>query len=166
MKLRNASQISSALVVTLLVITFLLLTACAQNVKVRLPFTSSSPSSMVDVPQPEAGKAVVVGRLFSTTNGEPLANVVVRLAEVYYPEDAPGDKEKGVYILDNAFSPSATTNEQGIFVFINVEPRDYVIFVGDLAIKYAIVLGSEGTPQIWTIQPDEVNDLGNVRVDY
>ncbi|MDQ7030670.1 MAG: hypothetical protein Q9O62_13260 [Ardenticatenia bacterium] len=121
---------------------------------------------MVDVPQPEAGKAVVVGRLFSTTNGDPLVNVVVRLAEVYYPEDTPDDKEKGIYVLDNAFSPSATTDEQGIFVFINVEARDYVIFVGDLAIKYAIVLGPEGKAKIWTIKPDEINDLGNIRVDY
>lgn len=131
--------------------------ALTTRVAPSVPYPSVSP--------PEQGRATVVGRLISIETGEPLVNTVVRLAEVYYADEN-HSPESGVYVLDNAFSPSATTDENGFFVFTNVEPRDYVIIVGDIYVKYAVISHPDGTPKVWTVSPDQITNLGEIQVEF
>jgi len=146
--------------------------ACSSTQNI-LPNTSpistvASPTHNVfeeSLPRPKDGKSVVVGRLLSVKSGKPLSNVVVRLAEVYYP-DGESKSDNGIYVLDNAFSPYAITNDKGTFVFDVIEPRDYVLFVGDVAVKYTIVTRSDGKPKVWTVRSDETANFGDIYVNY
>jgi hypothetical protein len=117
------------------------------------------------LPRPKSGKSVVFGRILSIKSGKPLSNVIVRMAEVYYQNDAK-KSDNGIYVLDNAFSPYTVTNNNGVFVFDNIEPRDYVLFVGDVAVKYTIVTRSDGKPKVWTVKGDEITYFGDIMIDY
>ncbi len=133
-----------------------------------VPVLTTRVAPLVQTPNvnsPEQGRATIVGRLVSAETGEPLAKTVVRLAEVYYASEN-RSPENGVYVLDNAFSPSATTDENGFFVFSNVEPRDYVIIVGDIYVKYIVISNPDGAPKVWTASPDQVTDLGEISVKW
>jgi len=114
------------------------------------------------------GRAVVKGRLFSTKTNAPLVNAVVRLAEVYYANDAQAaEKSGGVYALDNAFSPSAFTDVDGNFVFTDIEARDYVLIVGDIFGTWALALDeSQEKPTVWSAIERSVTDIGAVHIDY
>ncbi|MEM4217083.1 MAG: hypothetical protein QXZ09_03585 [Candidatus Methanomethylicaceae archaeon] len=157
----------------ILAMILLFMTAClpTQNVQSDISpvFIVPSPTPLTfdkeDLPEPEDGKAIITGRLWSATSGEPLSKVVVRLAEVYYQNNEPKSMI-GIYVLDNAFSPSAITDVNGLFVFTNVEPRDYVLFIGDVAIKHVVVTREDGKPQVWTVRAGEIVNLGDLRVEY
>jgi hypothetical protein len=134
---------------------------------------SESPLSAAQSPLavPEAiidGKAWVSGRLFSLESGQPLNREVVRLAEVFCPEDVQAEEksEECFWTLDNAFSPTAFTDETGYFVFKNVEPHDYTVMVGDYVGRYAFVNGENGKPIIFTAPADETTDVGEYQVEY
>lgn len=114
---------------------------------------------------PEQGLATIIGRLISAETGKPLTNTVVRLAEVYYTDEN-SSPANGIYVLDNAFDPSSITNEDGFFVFTNIEARDYVIIVGDIHLKYTVISNQDGTPKVWTIQPNQIIDLGTIQVEF
>ncbi|RME42307.1 MAG: hypothetical protein D6791_18085 [Chloroflexi bacterium] len=105
------------------------------------------------------GKAVVIGRLISMRTGTPLPNTVVRLAEVYYADENNKSPETGAYALDNAFSPSAITDDQGYFIFQDVDPRDYVIFVGDIMVNYTVDVNEKGFPRVRTAEPESLPSM-------
>lgn len=127
------------------------------------PFSFPTDSSQIVV---APGKATVIGRLLSRRTGMPLPGTVVRLAEVYYAEEDDKRPETGAYALDNAFSPSAITDEQGYFIFQDIEPRDYVIFVGDISVNYAVEVNEKGFPRARTVQADVVNNFGDVIIEF
>lgn len=114
---------------------------------------------------PEAGQGFVTGRLFSEETEAPISRMVVRLAEVYYPDDQDKNREDGMYVLDNAYSPSAVTQEGGLFVFENVVPRDYVMLVGDVNVDYEVITKENGDPRIWTVEADKTLDVGEIYVN-
>lgn len=111
------------------------------------------------------GRAVAIGRLLSLDH-QPLSDTVVRLAEVYYADENSKDSSTGAYALDNAFSPSAITNDNGFFIFQDIEPRDYVVFVGDFMTNYTIEVDDQGYPRMRTVAADQINDFGAVVVDF
>lgn len=132
------------------------------------PESPLAPPSVDEAPTPEADKSSVIGRIVSIRTGLPLANTVVRLPEVYC---APGVKEEDkreqcFWALDNAFSPSAISDETGLFVFNNVEVRDYVVMLGDIMLESLIIDDEEGKPVIITTPEGEVLNLGELRVDF
>lgn len=110
----------------------------------------------------EEGTGAVQGRLLNLT-GAPLSHVVVRLAKVYYTDD---QSQEGIYVLDNAFSPSAQTDHEGRFRFDNVAAGDYVIIVGDVLMKFAVVTRDGDKPLVWTIKAGHVLDTKVLSVDY
>ncbi|RIK41058.1 MAG: hypothetical protein DCC55_13170 [Chloroflexi bacterium] len=116
----------------------------------------------------DQGKAMVVGRLFSQQTGQPLVREVVRLAEVYCPDDTkPEDRsEECFWALSNAFSPSTFTDEAGYFEFLNVEARDYVLMAGDYIGKYAFMEDEDGKPIIITAPADEATNVGEHHLEY
>lgn len=128
-----------------------------------IPFQFPTDLSAVKV---DPGKAVVLGRLISTVTGQPIANTPVRMAEIFYAEEGNKDPNQGAWALDNAQSPFAYTNADGFFIFENVEPGDFVIFVGDVLDRYNVETNENERPVPRTAPADELSDLGDVRVNY
>lgn len=128
-----------------------------------VPFQFPSDLSAVKI---EAGKAVVIGRLISSITGQPIANTPVRMAQIYYAEEGNKDPNQAAWALDNAFSPYATSNENGYFIFENVEPVDFVIFVGDILDRYNVETGENEHPVPHAAPADVLTDLGDVVVAY
>ena len=114
------------------------------------------------------GRAVVKGRLWSSITNQPITNAVVRLAEIYYgTKEQEEQKTGGVFALDNAFSPSTFSDDQGYFTFTDVEARDYVVLVGDVLGDWALGLDdSKEKPKVWTAVEQSVTDIGEIYLDY
>ncbi len=111
------------------------------------------------VASPEAEKTTVRGRVM--TQGQPLVDTTVRLAEVFREGEG---QEEGAYVLDGAFSPGAITDGEGYFVMENIEPIEYVMIVGDVYGIHTVVANSDGKPRVWETQAGEVVDFGVVTI--
>lgn len=111
--------------------------------------------------QPETGKATVTGQVFSLKTNAPLGNTVVRLAEVHR------EGERGAFLLDTAFSPGDITDEQGYFIFENVEPGEFVLVVGNVEVYkgYVIIPEESGKPRVYEFEAGKIQDLGELTVD-
>lgn len=114
------------------------------------------------------GRSMVTGRLLSLQTNQPLVRAIVRLAEVYCPEGTLEEEkaDECFWALDNAFSPSTFSDSDGVFVFEDVEARDYVVIVGDMIVKYAVVNDSEDRPILVAAPPNDLIDVGERVVDY
>jgi hypothetical protein len=112
----------------------------------------------VTAPAIEAGKATVVGRVFSTRSNKPMTTGV-RLAEVIRQNG------EAIFVLDGAQSPGATTQEDGTFVIPNIEAREYVVVVGDVDGEYVIISEGENKARVWSAKPDDITNLGELRVN-
>lgn len=112
------------------------------------------------VPTPEPGLATVAGRLVNTGSREPYVNTVIRLGEVIHFE--PGDE--GTWFIDDAVSPGDYTDEAGRFVIANVQPKEYVLVVGDFNMRYAVVTDTPDTARVWNVTPDAILDMGELDV--
>jgi hypothetical protein len=110
------------------------------------------------VPKPEAAKSTVTGKVFSTTVSQPYPKAPVWLAEVYRQG---GD---GVYVLDHAFSPAVYADENGVFTISNVDPKDYVIVIGDPEGLYEVIPDDSGKARVWTLDAGKVLDVGQLSV--
>ena len=112
------------------------------------------------VPPSKDGKTTVVGRIISTRDEKPIVNVSVRLAKVYR------EGGRGAYVLDEAFSPGTITDGDGQFVFTDINPAEYVVVVGDVKVKYAIVMNDESSVFVLKIPKEAVWDVGTLQVDF
>lgn len=145
------------------------------------PLQPESPLGAPDSPMPtptptpappdleiEAGKSAVVGHVISLVTGQPIPNAIIRLPEVYCPEDVkPEEKEtRCFWALDDAFSPSTFSDDDGYFEFLNVAAQDYVLFVGDIAGNHGIAVHGDDKPNIYTAPADQGVNLGTVPVEY
>ena len=139
----------------LILILFLGISACKD--------TSTYQVDQPEVNQPESGKSTVIGSVFSTTTDAPLSNVDIRLAEVVRVEDRP-DVGNGLYVLDQAFSPGAVTDENGSFVVEDTEAKEYVIIIGDVERAYEVIVNESGKPKVWKAIPDQILNVGELRV--
>lgn len=125
--------------------------------------TLSSPLPKITVtvtplPQPQESKATITGRIVSE-EGYPISDVTIRIAEVYRQE------EEGAFVLDDAFSPGSTTDRYGFFAIENIEPKEYVIVVGDPRTQYDIVSKGSGEAHVWEVLQDQILDVGKLEVD-
>ncbi len=113
-------------------------------------------------PQPESGKATIVGRVMHQ-QGYPMVNTVVRLADVARGAEGRG----GAFVLDLARSPGTFTDQNGYFNIQNVKPGEYVIVVGDVEATgvYEIISEQNGSAKIWTLPVDQVTDIGVLTVN-
>lgn len=134
-----------------LVLLIFLLTGCISN---------ATNQGAVILPSPEPDKALIYGKLLSSSH-EPQVGIVVRLAEVYR-----GASEEGTFVLDEASSPSTISEQDGHFFFYNVEPGEYVIFVGVLHAQYKIVSESDQTPIVYKVGPGESFQVETIIVDF
>jgi hypothetical protein len=117
-------------------------------------------SPVEQIPSPEPGKSTVLGTLV-TPEQTPLNDVVVRLAEVYRFGD-----EQGTFILDEAQSPSTISQEDGQYIFLNISPGEYVLFVGRLHAEYKVVSEADEIPIIYEVGPGEILEIEPVIIDF
>lgn len=109
--------------------------------------------------QPEPGMATVTGRVISENTELPLAETIVRLAEVVRQD------EEAAYVLDVAFSPGTDSDGEGFFIFENVDPIEYVIVVGDVYEIYKVMADEDGKARTWITVKDEILNVGELIVD-
>jgi hypothetical protein len=149
------------------ILLILVLAACAQPTNVAPTNSVASPTTVTPTdsatePQqskPEAGKATLIGKVVSLRDGLPMANTVVRLAEVFRQGD------EGAFVLDGAYSPGDITDEQGRFAIENVDVKEYVIVVGDVYDKYQIIGEPDNSAKVFQAVEDEILDVGELQVD-
>jgi hypothetical protein len=110
---------------------------------------------------PTPGKATVTGRALALDTGAPFVNMVIRLAPVLHLDSNPNDD---TFVLDNGNSPAAITNSQGYFVLANVDPKEYVVIVGDVDTSYAVATVQPDKAKVWKLTADQVTDVGEIRV--
>lgn len=136
-----------------LTLSLFLITAC----------NASSPAndSKTPLPTPASGKATVTGRVLSL-EGKPLTHTAVWLAEVVC--DGP-DPSRCAFVLDAAFSPGVYTDDQGYFVITNVDPKKYVVTIGDPQSVYYNIPDDSGRPEVFDIPADKVTDLGELKAN-
>jgi len=119
-------------------------------------------SVSISVPTPAESKAIIHGNIL-TEDKSPLSNVVVRLAKVFKTEH---DDENGTFILDEANSPSTISEEDGRYYFINIEPGEYVIFIGQLHNDYMVVSDSDQNPNVYEVDEDETLRIEPIIVNF
>jgi hypothetical protein len=101
----------------------------------------------------------VIGRLLENSNG--VENVTLYLAEVM--QDKSGrDIVAG---LDRINSPTADTDSQGKFAFINVKAGRYALILDVVISQYMINYPGENTPIIVDVITGEQFDLGDLNYD-
>jgi hypothetical protein len=110
---------------------------------------------------PQPGKATVVGQVVELKSGDPLGDVVIRLAEVVRKGEG-----EGLFLLNQYSSPGARTDEKGYFVFPNITPGEYVVVVGEgeNMNDYDIIEdGNTGKAKVWNATLDKISDWGVIR---
>lgn len=145
----------------LFVIFLLLLTlaACAQAP------SATNTESLVDVQPsleatPSLSQSVIIGQVISI-DASAVSDTEVRLATVFWNED----KSQGSFLIDESASPITITDENGLFAFNALEPRDYVIVVGDLYGQNVILSNNDGSAQIFTAEAGQILDVEMLQVD-
>jgi hypothetical protein len=113
------------------------------------------------VPTPQSGMVTVTGHVILSETNEPIANIPVSLAEVYRNAE-----NQGAFAYDSAASPTTLTDSRGRFILANVEPKEYVIVVGNVEVnKYEILADETGDARVWQTPADEIFDTGEIQVD-
>lgn len=136
-----------------LTLALFLITAC----------NASSPAndSKTTLPTPASGKATVAGWVLSL-DGKPLPHTAVWLAEVVC--DGP-DPSRCVFVLDAAFSPGVYTDDHGYFVITDVEPKKYVVTIGDPQTTYYNIPGDGGQAKVFDLPAGKITDLGKLKAN-
>lgn len=118
-----------------------------------------SPGTPPEQPTPVPGQAVVVGRIVDSRTGSAPLEGVVYLGSVLTM-----DNGKPVVRLDQREDVFAIPHPDGHFVFPEVTPGEYglVLLMPEISFLVEDVLG--GSNDLVTVKPDEVLDLGEIRV--
>lgn len=140
---------------SLIWIIFILVSGCSQ----ASPTTKSEIVEATPISSPQEGMATVTGKVVDKNRNEPLNYTVVRLAEVFREGD------KGAYVLNEAFSPGARTDINGVFVFENVDAKEYVLVIGDVTSVYEIIKNDDGSARTWNAEAGEITDVGVLEVE-
>ena len=125
----------------------------ALSTQERLSVTTTR---IVEVSAPQPDRSTLTGLVISERSNNPIAEVPVQLAEVYYEGDA------GAFVLDTAQSPTTYTDGEGRFVFVDIPAQDYVIVIGNAEIgDYMIVAENNNQAKIWSTVAGEILDTGD-----
>ena len=106
----------------------------------------------------QAGKALLRGRLL-TPQGVVIANRAVHLAPIY------GEGDQLAYVFDSATGIGSVTDANGAFVMVNIPPGRYVFLVVVSEGLTAALLDDAGNEKIWELKADQLQDLGDAKVN-
>ena len=128
-------------------------------VMVLLPGCATTAPAMPTPNAPiQAGKAVLRGRLL-TPQGAVLAYRAVHLAPIY------GEGNQLAYVFDAATGVGSVTDANGAFVMVNIPPGRYVFLVIASEGLTVALLDNAGTEKIWDFKADQLQDLGDAKVN-
>ncbi|MGV8049621.1 MAG: hypothetical protein AB2L21_04585 [Anaerolineaceae bacterium] len=122
--------------------------------------TSTETAEPAVIPTPESGKSIIYGKALGS-NGKPLKDTPVRLAEVYRGEDG-----GGAFALDEAFSPATMSDENGEYIFLNIAPGEYVLFIGSINTEFMIVANPDASAIVYEVAADELLEIDPVTVNF
>lgn len=97
----------------------------------------NSPSNMpMDsmIPEPKPDSAIIYGTLMSTKTNQPLPNIQLLLANMI-----PVNPGSGFIVSTSDNSPNAFTNDRGAFLFLDINPGNYVLILKTPFNSYPIV---------------------------
>lgn len=125
--------------------------------EINTPVATTPPLDL-SVSEDAAG---LTGRVVSSMTEEPLANMEVWLAAVVWNED----HTEGAYFIDGSASPTTRTRNDGRFFFNDLQPKDYVIVIGDLFGQNVAMSNNDGSARIYPAELGRIEDAGTLRVD-
>lgn len=115
----------------------------------------ASPQPEFQAPAPALGKALVVGILMNENTDQPMAGV-----ELYLGDHIGATSDTPMYGLDPSVAPRTTTDQDGRFVFADVDPGSYVIIVWNPFNSYMLQDPATGAELSVILEADEVFDVG------
>ena len=134
------------------------LVSCTETSTPAVPSTAPAVPS-TEIAAAESGMGTVSGRVMSSTTGQPIQNIFVRLARVIRED---GD---ATYVLEDSSSPGAMTNSEGYYAIENVDAMEYVIVVGDVHVAYEIILEDSGKAKAWMVVENQILSTGDLIVE-
>ena len=110
----------------------------------------------------ESGKAGLLGKLIDEKK-MPVGGEVVRLGKVVWSED----RTSASFIIDGANSPSTVSKDDGSFVFLNIDPGEYVMVVRNIDINPIVIPEFPGsnTAAIFTTESDKILDVNIIKIN-
>lgn len=120
------------------------------------------PAQLSPLSTPSGEDAVVIGRVFRLDGKTAIPNTTVFLATVYWNTD----HTSGVFALDVNAAPKSATSDNGAFMFSGVKAGEYTFVVGDPERKTAILSTPSGQAQVFKVDPGQILNLGDVKLDY
>lgn len=113
------------------------------------------------VPTPSLDRTTATGYVVFKETGSPLINVPVLLAQIYRNEE--GD---GAFVYDTSSSPYALTDDNGRFIFTDVEPTEFILVIGNIEVnRYELLTEPDGSSRILSLPLGEILDLDVVEVE-
>ena len=116
-----------------------------------------SPTEIV-IPSPKTDSAIIYGTLISNKTNQPLSNIQLLLANMIPVNPGPG------YIVStNENSPEVYTNDKGEFLFVDINPNDYVLILKTPFNSYPIVDNNDAQIEINAVS-GSIIELGTTYV--
>jgi hypothetical protein len=111
------------------------------------------------IPQPSSATGVIVGAI--QVSNKPIPNLAIYLAEVLVD----GEGQERVASYDRANSPRAFTDEQGQFVFSNIEPGKYGLVLDTVLSSYLLHLPQEEIALVIMVDAGQQTDVELLNYD-
>ena len=109
---------------------------------------------------PSAGKGAISAQVNGLREQWPDVQVISVYAAPFY-----GDENgKGIYVLDPSLHPQSELDGEGSFQLNNLTPGRYVLVVGPRADSGVVVQDEQAKTRVVTVKPDEVLQLGVVKL--
>jgi hypothetical protein len=115
------------------------------------------------IPSPPPDKGAITGRFVDYESRAPAAEMVMHLGEL-----SPlrvGDFESHLITILPSSSPRATTDQEGYFLFSDVEPGTHAIVVWTPLNSWVIIDAETGQELLVTVEAGAVADLGEVDIN-
>ena len=112
------------------------------------------------IPQASSSSGVVVGTI--QVNNEPIPNLTIYLAEVLID----GEDQERVASYDRVNSPRAFTDEEGQFVFADINPGKYGLVLDTVLSSYLLHLPQEEIPLVISVEAGEQTSVELLNYDF
>lgn len=133
------------------------------------PTTSASTAAAVEtptaIPVPQPGMGAITGQFVDYASGKPVAERPFYLGEVSSLEAREGGQDSQFAVMVPGTSLQTTSDKDGRFAFLDVEPGTYVFVVWTPSNSW-VVSAPEGEESIVVIvEAGEVTDLGTIPIE-
>ena len=116
------------------------------------------------LPSPQPDKGTVVGQFVEHNSGEPVAERVIYLGELSPLKTQDGGTDSHYVMMVPSTSPSATTDPDGYFAFIDVEPSTYAIVLWTPVNSWVLTDQETQEDVLVPISAGETIDLGTISI--